>query len=230
MTLRCSMWYLAWLLLMALCSRICRPVGRRSKRRWFQKVRASRRKRAWHTHWPMPFRRQSLWPTIWRNASLSTHRCSLYGCQQFGAVSVGSQESASGPERNRPRCSTHRVRSDCLCGEYFVFYPAYVRGQAYLAAQRDREANAEFQTILNHGGIVWNFWTGSLAIWESRDRTPCTRRLDKVPTLTPPGPMLSPLTKTSSHSGKTPTPTSRSRSKPRPSTRSRSSRTSRCFS
>ena len=32
-----------------------------------------------------------------------------------------------------------------------------------MSAQRGREANAEFQTILDHGGIVWNCWTGSLA-------------------------------------------------------------------
>ncbi|HEX8817407.1 MAG TPA: tetratricopeptide repeat protein, partial [Terriglobales bacterium] len=42
-------------------------------------------------------------------------------------------------------------------------YPAYVRGQAYLAAGEDKEAAAEFQKILDHGGIVWNCWTGALA-------------------------------------------------------------------
>jgi tetratricopeptide (TPR) repeat protein len=33
-------------------------------------------------------------------------------------------------------------------------YPAYVRGQAYLEAGRGREAAAEFQTVLDHRGIV----------------------------------------------------------------------------
>jgi eukaryotic-like serine/threonine-protein kinase len=42
-------------------------------------------------------------------------------------------------------------------------YPAYVRGEAYLAAGQGREAAAEFQKILDHGGIVWNCWTGALA-------------------------------------------------------------------
>jgi eukaryotic-like serine/threonine-protein kinase len=42
-------------------------------------------------------------------------------------------------------------------------YPTYIRGQAYLAAGQGTEAAAEFQKILDHGGIVWNCWTGVLA-------------------------------------------------------------------
>jgi eukaryotic-like serine/threonine-protein kinase len=42
-------------------------------------------------------------------------------------------------------------------------YPAYVRGEAYLAAGQGSPAAAEFQKILDHGGIVWNCWTGALA-------------------------------------------------------------------
>ncbi|HWO33523.1 MAG TPA: hypothetical protein VNO32_32410 [Candidatus Acidoferrum sp.] len=42
-------------------------------------------------------------------------------------------------------------------------YPTYVRGQAYLAAGQGSAAAAEFQKILDHGGIVWNCWTGALA-------------------------------------------------------------------
>jgi tetratricopeptide (TPR) repeat protein len=42
-------------------------------------------------------------------------------------------------------------------------YPTYVRGEAYLAAGRGKEAAAEFQKILEHSGIVWNCWTGALA-------------------------------------------------------------------
>jgi len=48
------------------------------------------------------------------------------------------------------------VNTSCL-------YPTYFRGQAYLAAQKGREAKAEFEKILDHGGIVWNCWTGALA-------------------------------------------------------------------
>jgi hypothetical protein len=42
-------------------------------------------------------------------------------------------------------------------------YPTYVRAQAYLAAGQGKPAAAEFQKILDHSGIVWNCWTGSLA-------------------------------------------------------------------
>ena len=42
-------------------------------------------------------------------------------------------------------------------------YPAYVRGQAYLAAHNGTAAALEFQKLLDHRGIVGNFITGSLA-------------------------------------------------------------------
>jgi hypothetical protein len=42
-------------------------------------------------------------------------------------------------------------------------YPVYVRGEAYLAAQKGREAAAEFQKILDHRGIVLNEPIGVLA-------------------------------------------------------------------
>jgi eukaryotic-like serine/threonine-protein kinase len=48
------------------------------------------------------------------------------------------------------------VNTSCL-------YPAYVRGEAYLAAGQGKEAAAEFQKILDHNGLVWNCWTGALA-------------------------------------------------------------------
>jgi eukaryotic-like serine/threonine-protein kinase len=42
-------------------------------------------------------------------------------------------------------------------------YPVYVRGEAYLATGQGSAATAEFQKILDHGGVVWNCWTGALA-------------------------------------------------------------------
>jgi tetratricopeptide (TPR) repeat protein len=42
-------------------------------------------------------------------------------------------------------------------------YPAYVRGQAYLAAHNPGAAAAEFQKILDHRGIVTNLPLGALA-------------------------------------------------------------------
>jgi serine/threonine protein kinase len=43
-------------------------------------------------------------------------------------------------------------------------YPVYVRGEAYLAAHQGKEAAAEFQTILDHRGIVLNEPIGALAL------------------------------------------------------------------
>jgi eukaryotic-like serine/threonine-protein kinase len=42
-------------------------------------------------------------------------------------------------------------------------YPTYIRGEAYLAAGQGKESAAEFRKILDHGGVVWNCWTGALA-------------------------------------------------------------------
>jgi tetratricopeptide (TPR) repeat protein len=42
-------------------------------------------------------------------------------------------------------------------------YSGYVRGQAYLLAEQGKEAATEFQKALDHSGMVWNCWTGSLA-------------------------------------------------------------------
>jgi tetratricopeptide (TPR) repeat protein len=42
-------------------------------------------------------------------------------------------------------------------------YPAYVRGESYLAAGQGSAAAVEFQKVLDHSGIVWNCWTGALA-------------------------------------------------------------------
>src|SRR5262249_40641603 len=42
-------------------------------------------------------------------------------------------------------------------------YPAYVRGQAYLAAGKGKQAAAEFQKVLDHPGIVFADPIGALA-------------------------------------------------------------------
>jgi len=48
-------------------------------------------------------------------------------------------------------------------GEASALYPAFLRGQAYLAAHQGGEAAAEFQKILDHPGIVLNEPIGALA-------------------------------------------------------------------
>jgi eukaryotic-like serine/threonine-protein kinase len=44
-----------------------------------------------------------------------------------------------------------------------ALYPAYLRGEAYLANRQWDQATAEFQRILDHPGLVWNFPLGALA-------------------------------------------------------------------
>lgn len=44
-----------------------------------------------------------------------------------------------------------------------TMYPAYLRGQAFLALQRWEEAAAEFNKILAHRGLLWNFPVAALA-------------------------------------------------------------------
>ena len=44
-----------------------------------------------------------------------------------------------------------------------TLYPAYLRGQAYLAAHNGTAAATEFQKFLDHRGIVLNFPLGALA-------------------------------------------------------------------
>jgi eukaryotic-like serine/threonine-protein kinase len=44
-----------------------------------------------------------------------------------------------------------------------TLYPVYLRGEAYLQQHKGSEAAAEFQKMLNHRGILGNFFTGALA-------------------------------------------------------------------
>ena len=44
-----------------------------------------------------------------------------------------------------------------------TLYPAYVRGEAYLASGNAQQAVAEFQKFIDHSGVVQNFVLGPLA-------------------------------------------------------------------
>ena len=46
---------------------------------------------------------------------------------------------------------------------YSCLYPIYLRGEAYLIAGQGSSAAAEFQRILDHGGLVWNCAAGAVA-------------------------------------------------------------------
>jgi hypothetical protein len=48
-------------------------------------------------------------------------------------------------------------------GMFGGLYPAFIRGEAYLAAGRGHDAATEFQKVLNHRGIVLADPIGALA-------------------------------------------------------------------
>ena len=55
------------------------------------------------------------------------------------------------------------VPPSSFVGFFGALYPVYVRGEAYLAAHRGADAAAQFQTILDHRGIVVSDPIGALA-------------------------------------------------------------------
>ena len=67
--------------------------------------------------------------------------------------------------RNNPTNSVELLRAaePYELGQNSVLYPAYVRGQAYLAGRQGSEASIEFQKILDHPGVVVNDAIGALA-------------------------------------------------------------------
>ncbi len=94
---------------------------------------------------PLDTQMQSLWlPPI--QAQLALHR-------KNPSLALNTLQAASPIELGQ---IGFVINLSCL-------YPVYVRGEAYLAAGQGSAAAAEFQKILDHGGIVWNCWTGALA-------------------------------------------------------------------
>ena len=90
---------------------------------------------------------QALWlPTIHA-------RLALDGDRKNPAAAINALQSASAIELG---LIPFYNNISCL-------YPAYVRGEAYLAAGQGTAATAEFRKILDHNGIVSTCWTGALA-------------------------------------------------------------------
>jgi eukaryotic-like serine/threonine-protein kinase len=100
-----------------------------------------------HKRFPLDTQVQSLWlPAI--RAQLALNRKSPSEAVSDLQAAVGPVEFGS---------IEFSANVSCL-------YPTYIRGEAYLAAGKGKEAAAEFQKILDHRGIVWNCWTGALAL------------------------------------------------------------------
>ncbi len=95
--------------------------------------------------YPLATQMQSLWlPAIQAQLALN---------KKNPAAAVSALQTASPIELGQVQFVAN---ISCL-------YPTYVRGEAYLATRQGSAAAAEFQKILDHGGIVWNCWTGALA-------------------------------------------------------------------
>jgi eukaryotic-like serine/threonine-protein kinase len=95
--------------------------------------------------YPLDTQIQSLWlPVI--QAQLALNRKNPAGA-------LNALQAAAGDELGQ---ITFVSNLSCL-------YDVYLRGEAYLSAGQSSAAATEFQKILDHSGIVWNCWTGSLA-------------------------------------------------------------------
>jgi eukaryotic-like serine/threonine-protein kinase len=98
-----------------------------------------------NTRFPLDTQMQSLWlPTIHAQLELD---------KENPPSALNALQAAAPTELGEIKFVTN---ISCL-------YPSYVRGEAYIAAGRGKEAADEFQKILDHSGIVWNCWTGALA-------------------------------------------------------------------
>jgi len=94
---------------------------------------------------PLDTQMQSLWlPAIEAQLALD---------EKNAPVALGALEAAS----------TIELGNIPFVPNLSCLYHVYVRGEAYLAAGQGNAAAVEFQKILDHGGIVWNCWTGALA-------------------------------------------------------------------
>ena len=72
-------------------------------------------------------------------------------------------DNPAGALNRLPAASSIELGASVFLMNLSCVHPAYVRGEAYLAADEGRASAAEFQKILDHSGIVWNCWTGALA-------------------------------------------------------------------
>lgn len=61
-------------------------------------------------------------------------------------------------------------------GFYGIFYPGYLRGQAFLAERQGSAAAAEFQQILEHRDVVISDPIGALAHFTARESVRAVRR------------------------------------------------------
>ncbi len=97
------------------------------------------------SRYPLDTQMQSLW--------LAAIKAQLALDRNNPGAALTALQAASSNELGQ---ITFVINLSCL-------YDVYMRGEAYLAAGQAREADEEFQKIIDHNGLVWNCWTGALA-------------------------------------------------------------------
>ncbi len=99
--------------------------------------------------------RRSPLNTILRGYSLPAIRAAVELSRKRPENAIGLLEAASRYEMGSLLPSASGVTAS--------FYPAYLRGEAYLNTGQGERAATEFQKLLNHRSIVGNFVLGALA-------------------------------------------------------------------
>jgi tetratricopeptide (TPR) repeat protein/predicted Ser/Thr protein kinase len=89
----------------------------------------------------------------------------LPALRALAALKRGDESSAIEALRAAVPTDLGATRSN-LHGAFAPMYTVYVRGEAYLAAHQGAEAAVQFQSILNHRGIVIGDPIGALARWK----------------------------------------------------------------
>ena len=80
-----------------------------------------------------------------------------------GQLALDRKDAAGAVKQLEPALPPMEYGQVIFVPNLSCLYATYIRGQAYLAAGQGRAAAGEFQKILDHGGLVWNCWTGALA-------------------------------------------------------------------
>jgi Tfp pilus assembly protein PilF len=106
---------------------------------------------------------ESLAQDLSKQSPLDTQMQSLWLPAIRAQLAINRKEAAAAITALEPASPPIEYGVSPLLDHVYCLQPTYIRGEAYLAAEKGKEAAAEFHKILDHSGIVWNCWTGALA-------------------------------------------------------------------
>ena len=93
---------------------------------------------------------------------LDTQLQSLWLPAIHAQLALNHKDPASAINSLQPALPPIEYGQISFVNDLSCLHPAYIRGEGYLAAEQSVPAAAEFQKIPDHGGMVWNCWTGAL--------------------------------------------------------------------